>query len=194
VEGSFLANFLQTIRPACFQGVSALTTTGFYTANFDIWPFGAQAVMLLAMYFGSMAGSTSSGVKIDRHLILFRGMSHRMEKLFRPETIRSLTIGKREIPPQHIVNVFSFLAILIIVSAVGALLFIFDGVDLQTAFGLIASAINNVGFAFRGAGPDGTCAILPPFSKILMILWMFLGRLELFAFIVLFLPSFWKKK
>ncbi|GAB4189562.1 MAG: TrkH family potassium uptake protein [Simkaniaceae bacterium] len=186
--------FLNSVRPAFFQGISAMTTTGFYTENYDAWPIGAQALMLMGMYIGGMTGSTSSGIKIGRHLILFKAVAHRMEKLFRPESIRTLTLGEKEVPQQHVINVFCFMAILIIVAALGTLLFIFNGIDFATAFGLIACAINNVGFAFRAAGPEGTCAILPIFSKIVMIIWMFLGRLEFFAFIVLILPSFWKKK
>jgi trk system potassium uptake protein TrkH len=148
----------------------------------------------MAMYVGGMTGSTSSGIKIARLTILFKAITHRMEKLFRPESIRAVNIGFKSIPNQQIINVFCFVAILIMVSALGSLLYIFDGVDFATSFGLVASSVNNVGFAFRAAGPEGTCAVLPFFSKILTILLMFLGRLEFFAFIVLILPSFWKQK
>ncbi len=187
-------SFFDSFRPAFFQGISALTTTGFYTVDFDLWSLGAQALLLMGMYVGGMTGSTSSGIKIARHLILFKAMKHRMEKLFRPETIRSLTLGKKEIHAQNIINVFCFVAVLIVIAAGGTMLFVFNGIDFATAFGLVGCSINNVGFAFRAAGPEGTCAILPFFSKLVMIMLMFLGRLEFFAFIVLILPSFWREK
>lgn len=180
------------IRHGVFQLVSSLTCTGFFTANYDIWPMGAQLVMLFAMYIGGMSGSTSGGIKCSRHIILFNAVKHKIERLFKPEAVRNLTIGKKEVSPSVLSSTFTFFWVIVVMTAIGVFLLTYDGVDLATSFGLIASAINNVGLSFRAAGPESTCAFLPTFSKIVMIIWMFLGRLEFFAILMLFIPSFWK--
>ncbi len=186
--------FSDALRNGSFQAISSMTCTGFFTANYDLWPYASQAIMLFSMYIGGMTGSTAGGIKTARHLILFRAVKHKIESIFRPETIRSLKIGTQNISDTPLLTIFTFFWIVIVISALGILLLIFDGIDPETAFGLITCAVNNVGLSFRAAGPTATCAFLPPFSKCVLILWMLLGRLEFFAFLILCVRSFWKNR
>lgn len=189
-----VSSYFDKLRVSIFQFLSSITCTGFFTANYDLWPWGAQTVMLLAMFIGGMSGSTAGGIKIVRHLICFRAVKHKIESLFRPEAVRSLQIRGREIPMRTLSSVFIFFWVVIAISALGTLLLILNGIDPKTALGLIACSVNNVGLSFDAAGPMSTCAFMPLFSKIVMILWMLLGRLEFYAFLILLIPRFWKSR
>lgn len=183
-----------SILDGVFQTVSALTCTGFSTANYNVWPFPCLAVMLVAMYMGGMTGSTSGGIKTSRHVTIYRSFKQRMYMMFKPDLIKNISLGGSPVDPKRIINIFIFFWVLVIASVIGILLLVFDGVDLDSALGLISSGINNVGLAYRMAGPGNTCAFLPVFSKIVTIVWMLLGRLEFFAILILLTPSFWKTK
>ena len=183
---------IDRFRTAMFQLISSITCTGFFTANYDLWPYGAQAIMLICMFIGGMSCSTSGGIKIVRHMIILRAVKHKIESLFRPESVREITVGKKVIPDRMLSHIFVFFWVIIAISALCTLVLLFNGIDPRTALGLVACSVNNVGLSFSAAGPSSTCAFLPPLSKIVMILGMLLGRLEFFAFLILLAPSFWK--
>ena len=191
-EGIF--SFFEALRYGTFQAISSQTSTGFAIANYDLWPSSTQVLLLVLMFFGGMSGSTAGGIKIIRHLILFRVIKHKIESIFRPHAIRCLKIGQREITDKTAITVLVFFAILIAFAVLGTFLLVTDGVDPHTAMGLIASSINNGGLSFNGAGPTESCALLSDFSKSISILWMALGRLEFFILLVLLVPAFWKGK
>lgn len=182
------------IREGFFQALSVQSTTGFFTANYDLWPFASQMFMLLLMFVGGMSGSTAGGIKTSRFYILYKIVLHRLESLYRPDSVRKLTIGSAEIDDKSSLTVLSFFCIVAFFAVLGTVGLVLDGVDPETAFGLIASLMNNVGLAFRGAGPTDTVAFLSPFSKILSLCWMLLGRLEFYVVLLLFLPSYWRSR
>lgn len=186
--------FTDTIRAACFQAVSFHTCTGYYTVNYDAWPFVPQMILLLVMFIGGMAGSTSGGIKTPRFYILFKIFVYQIEAIFRPDSIKRLKIQKTDIDNKTAMTVLSFFSIFILFTILGTSLYIFDGIDPETALGLMAGMITNAGSGFRALGPTGSFSFLSPFSKILSTFWMLIGRLEIFAVIILFLPSFWKSK
>ena len=186
--------FNQALRYGSFQAISALTCTGFSSINYDYWPFGAQAAMLILMYIGGMSGSTTGGLKSARHLILFRTAKHKIESLFRPDSVRCLKIGDREVSERTSLTAFIMFWVVIGLSAIGIVLLLLNGIGFETAIGLVGCSINNVGLAFRFAGPAGTCAFLPLFSKFILIIWMLMGRLEFFAFLIILTPAFWRAR
>ena len=120
-EGVF--SLSEAIRYGSFQVISMLTTTGFATADFDLWPFPTQAIMLLAMYFGGMSGSTAAGIKTVRLYILFRIAQFKVESLFRPETVRTFRIGGKEVDNNVSLMVLCFFLLIIAISALGVFLF-----------------------------------------------------------------------
>lgn len=181
-------------RSGIFQWVSAQSSTGYFTANYDLWPLNAQIGLLLAMFFGGMAGSTSGGIKTTRYCLFWKIARNRLEGLFRPETIRIIRFGKIEIDHTTAIMVLLFFCVAFFSSVIGASLFIITGIDLETSVSLISSLINNVGIGFRGSGPTQQINFLSPIAKGLSIFWMLIGRLEYFAILVLFFPTFWKAK
>jgi len=181
-------------RLGSFQAVSMQTSTGFVLANYDEWPFTAQMFMLLLMFVGGMSGSTTGGIKTSRFYILYKIIQHRLESIYRPDSVRTLQIGSSEIDDKNALTVLSFFCIVGFCIVVGTSTLILDGIDPESSLGLMACFLNNVGAAFRAAGPTGSFAFLTDPAKILSIFWMLLGRLEYYVVFLLFLPSFWKSR
>lgn len=179
-------------RLGCFQAVSMQTSTGFIVANYDKWPFAAQMFMLLLMFVGGMSGSTTGGIKTSRFYILAKIIRNRLESIFRPDSVRTLRIGASEIDDKNALTVLAFFCLVGFCVVFGTSTLILDGIDPESSLGLMACFLNNVGAAFRAAGPTGSFAFLSDFAKILSIFWMLLGRLEYYVVFLLFLPSFWK--
>jgi trk system potassium uptake protein TrkH len=184
----------KAFQEGSFQAVSMQTSTGFFTANYDHWPFASQMFMLLLMFVGGMSGSTAGGIKTSRFYILFKIVQHRLESIYRPDSVRTLRIGSSEIDDKNSLTVLSFFCIVGFFIVLGTVSLVIDGVDPETSLGLISCFLNNVGVAFRAAGPFDSFSFLSPVSKILAIFWMLLGRLEYYAVLLLFLPSFWKNR
>lgn len=180
------------IREGSFQSISAQTSTGFSTQNYDLWPFAAQTVMLVLMFIGGMAGSTCGGIKTSRFYILYKIVIHRIESIFRPDVVRRLVVGKNEIEEKTALTVLAFFCIVIFFTVIATIIFVFDGLDPTCSIGTVACMINNIGMAFNATGPDGTFNILSPLSKVISIILMLVGRLEFFAILILFVPGFWK--
>ncbi len=181
-------------RLGSFQALSMQTSTGFVTANYDLWPFASQMLMLLLMFVGGMSGSTAGGIKTSRFYILWKIVQHRLESIYRPDCVRRLKIGANEIDDKNALTVLAFFCIVAFFTVAGTASLVLDGIDPETSLGLIACFLNNVGAAFRAASPDGSFAFLSPVTKVLSIVWMLLGRLEYYVVLLLFLPSFWKNR
>jgi trk system potassium uptake protein TrkH len=181
-------------RLGCFQAVSMQTSTGFILANYDEWPFAAQMFMLLLMFVGGMSGSTTGGIKTSRFYILFKIIQHRLESIYRPDSVRTLRVGSSEIDDKNALTVLSFFCIVGFCVVLGTSTLILDGIDPESSLGLMACFLNNIGAAFRAAGPTGSFAFLTNPAKILSIFWMLLGRLEYYVVFLLFLPSFWRSR
>jgi len=177
-----------------FQALSVQTSTGFVTANYDQWPFVSQMFMLLLMFVGGMSGSTAGGIKTSRFYILFKIVQHRLESIYRPDSVRTLRIGTAEVDDKNALTVLSFFCIVLFFVVLGTVSLVVDGIDPETSLGLIACLLNNVGTAFRAAGPTNSFAFLSPVSEILSIFWMLLGRLEYYVVLLLLLPSFWRNR
>jgi trk system potassium uptake protein TrkH len=177
-----------------FQAVSAQTSTGLTLANYDLWPSPCIFLMILLMYIGGMSGSTTGGIKTIRFAILFRAIKHRIESIFRPESIRCLMIGNKVISDKTLTNVLLFFCVSIAIVIFGIYLLVLDQQEPMTALGIISCMVNNTGLALGGIGSMGSFAYLSPFSKIVSILWMLLGRLEYFTILVLLTPAFWKSR
>ncbi len=182
------------LRLGSFQALSMQTSTGFVTANYDLWPFAPQMFMLLLMFVGGMSGSTAGGIKTSRFYILCKIVQHRLESIYRPDSVRRLRIGLAEVDDKNALTVLAFFCIVAFFTILGTVSLVLDGIDPETSLGLIACFLNNVGAAFRAAGPVDSFGFLSSGAKILSIVWMLLGRLEYYVMLLLFLPSFWKAR
>ena len=183
-----------SIRYGFFQVISALTSTGFVTTNYNISPLPVQTIMLISMFIGGMSGSTAGGIKIIRHYIMFKLTKYKVESVFRPQNVTILKVADREVDNSAALMVLCFFVMIIGTSTLGTLLYVMDHIDVETAIGLVGCMINNVGLGFRMDGPLDSCAFLSQFGLIVSSLLMILGRLEFYVVFALLIPAFWKEE
>ncbi|MEC7839197.1 MAG: TrkH family potassium uptake protein [Chlamydiota bacterium] len=183
----------EAVRYGFFQIISAQTTTGFTNIDYDIWPYTAQVILIIVMFFGGMAGSTSGGMKIMRVYMLFRIAQDKIESSFRPESIRTFRIGNSDVDSGASIRVLCFFLILVSIATLATFLFMMDGLDPETAFATTACMINNIGIGFRMTGPTESCAFMTNEALSLSSFLMILGRLEFFAILAVLVPAFWKQ-
>lgn len=181
------------LRYGAFQAIAIVTTTGYGSQDYEIWPYFAQFTLFLLFFTGACAGSTSGGPKMIRWLILLKNSVKEVRQIVHPKAILPLRLGNQVIDPAALRTVLSFFILYLLIFGAGALLLTFTGIDILSAIGASISALGNIGPAFGQFGPTENYAILTPFAKWVMIMQMMVGRLELFTVIVLFSPSFWKQ-
>lgn len=191
--GQTVFSFPMALLHASFQLVSAQSSTGFTIGNFDVWPFPFQVWMLVLFYIGGMAGSTAGGTKIIRSMSVFSIVLHSIESVFRPDTIRHYRVGGKTIDTKNAINILSFIVIVLALAVVGTFGLVLQGIDAETSLSTVSCMLNNTGLAFRLGGPLNSFAFLPLGAKLISCLLMIAGRLEFFAVLLLFVPSFWKK-
>ncbi len=183
-----------SLKQGSFMAISAQTSTGFSLLSYDVWPFVCQLLMMILMFIGGMSGSTTGGIKVIRYFIVLKLIKNKIESLFRPEVVRVLKVGEKEIAPKIATTVLIFFCIVIFLVILGTYLLVLDNHDLVTAISTISCMINNTGLGLGGVGSEESFAFLSPFSKIVCIFWMALGRLEYLSILVLLVPAFWRKK
>ncbi len=184
----------EALQNGSFMAISAQTSTGFDLTSYDMWPFACQLLMVILMFIGGMSGSTTGGIKVIRYFVLMKAIKNKIETLFRPEVIRVVKVGDREITSKTVMTVLTFFCIVILFVGLGVYLLVLDHQDPLTSIGIISCMINNTGLNLGGLGITGSYAFLSIFSKIICIFWMLLGRLEYFSLLVLLAPAFWRKQ
>ena len=186
-------NFLENLRISTFNVVSILSGTGYVTDDFSSWGKFPLIFFLFLMFIGGCAGSTTCGIKIFRFQILGRFVLNQIKKLVYPNGIFSIKYNNEKISNSFIYSIITFVFLYFFIFFILAALLSINGLDFVTSISGSASAISNVGPGLGNIiGPDGNFSNLPNFSKLSLSLGMLLGRLELFAVLVLFFPSFWK--
>ncbi len=183
----------EAIRHVSFTVASLISTTGFATVDFNLWPELSRTLLVLIMFIGACAGSTGGGLKISRLMILVRGAINELGNLIRPNRVKRITIDGRPVEPEIIrsTNVYMIWYILLFVASV--ILVSFDNHDLITNFTAVTATINNIGPGLGLVGPTGNFAFFSIPSKLVLIFDMLVGRLELFPMLALFSPATWRK-
>ena len=185
--------FLENLRISTFNVVSILSGTGYVTSDFSLWGKFPLIFFLFLMFIGGCAGSTTCGIKIFRFQILGYFISNQIKKLVYPHGVFPMKYNKEKISNTFIYSIIAFIFLYFFIFFILATILSLDGVDFVTSLSGAASAISNVGPGLGNIiGPDGNYYSLPNLSKLCLSLGMLLGRLELFAVLVLFFPSFWK--
>ena len=183
----------QGISQSAFQVVTLMTTTGYATADFDLWPYFSKIILILVMFVGGCAGSTAGGVKVSRVVILFKGLKRELRRILHTREVRPLTLERERVAEGTVSSVsvffFAYMVILLVCAAIVSL----DEVDFTTAFSAALTTISNVGPGFVLVGPTCNFAFLSSLSKIVLTVTMLLGRLEIMPLLVLLFPSVWKK-
>ena len=182
------------LRQVTFNVVSILTVTGYVTANYSDWGGFPLIFFLVLMFIGGCAGSTACGLKIFRIHILYKFFLMQLKKYIYPRGVFVLKYGENILNEKFISSIISFVFLYIIIFFIITTLLSISGLDFITAISGAATSISNVGPGLGGMiGPNGNFSLLPDFSKWILTVGMLLGRLELFAIIVLFIPSFWRR-
>lgn len=197
--------FAQTVRHSLFQVVSILTTTGYATDDFDSWNHLGRGALLILMFIGGCAGSTGGGPKVVRHILLFRILLLELEQSFRPNVVRPLKLNKNKLVDAEMrkstVVYFCFLSVLLVGSFLFLIMIEPDSTwghspdnKLIDSFSAIAASLNNIGPGLGTVGATQNFGHFTAPAKLLFIWLMMLGRVEIFAILVLFVPGFWRNR
>ena len=178
---------------AFFAVSSVITTTGFSTTDFDLWPQLSRCILVLLMIVGACAGSTGGGVKVSRLVILCKALGSELRKLLHPRSVRVLTVDGKPVSRETVQGVQSYMTLYFLVTLVSVLLVALDNLDFVTTFTAVLATLNNIGPGLGLVGPTGCFAAFSPLAKIVLTADMLFGRLELFPMLILLMPSTWRK-
>ncbi|MBP3454233.1 MAG: TrkH family potassium uptake protein [Clostridia bacterium] len=191
---TYEGDFLTSLRYSSFQIASIISTTGYATADFNLWPIAARMLIFFTMFIGSCAGSTAGGMKICRVGMMCKQSLREVRRVFQPRKVQVVRFeGKAvEEPILRQIAVFAFVYVALVV--IGALLVSFEGLyDVETNFTAALTCVSNVGPGLGFVGPSGNFAGYGAFSKMVLSLLMLAGRLEIFPILALFHPAIWRK-
>lgn len=181
------------LRYAAFQVASILTTTGYGTADFDIWPRAIGLMFVVLMFWGGCAGSTGGGMKIIRIMVVLKAAWRELRKVVRPRLISPLKIAGQPLHEDMISNILGFFLLFVSLFVICSIVMTFFIPDLTTAVTAVAATIGNIGPGLAGVGSTQTYAWIPVPGKWVLILCMLLGRLEIYTVLVVLRPSFWRR-
>lgn len=192
---SSYGNLSDSIRHAFFQVSTIITTTGFATADFNVWPNTSKTVLLVLMFIGACAGSTGGGIKISRIVIAAKSAWAEIRHMVRPRQVQKIRFEKKAVDGDTIKGIFAYVVVYAFIFFGSFLIIsICDGQTIETTFSSVAACLNNIGPGLGEAGPMSNYAFYSPISKIVLALDMLLGRLEIFPIIMLFSPSVWRER
>lgn len=183
----------EAIRHAFFQVASIITTTGFATTDFNLWPEVPKTILVMLMFVGACAGSTGGGMKVSRFVILLKTVNKELKQYIHPKSIKKIQMDGRLIEHETIRSVNVFLITYVMIFSFSVLLIGFDGQDLITNFTAVAATFNNIGPGLELVGPTQNFSLFSDGAKIVLIFDMLAGRLEIFPLLLLFVRDTWRK-
>ncbi|MBR1797639.1 MAG: TrkH family potassium uptake protein [Clostridiales bacterium] len=186
-------NAITALTDAFFQVTSVVSTTGYGSADFDLWPSTAKFVMCFLMFMGACAGSTGGGVKVSRFMIFFKSVTKEVQSYIHPKIVKKVTIDKKGVEPDVIRSTLVFLATYAAIFLLSMFIVSFDNYDMTTTFTSILATLNNIGPGLSKVGATCNYGFLSTLSKWTLTFDMLAGRLELFPILILFAPSLYKK-
>lgn len=186
-------SLFDSFRYGSFQALSILTSTGFGTSDYEIWPVFGQFVIFILFISGACAGSTTGGFKMIRWLIVVRQLRKQIKTIIHPQAIIPVRIGKNVVDEKTLHTVISFFTIYVLIVGLGGFIFSLFDLDLLTSLSASLSAVGNIGPGFGSIGPTENWAHFPLLAKWVSIFLMMIGRLEIFTVLVIFSPAFWKQ-
>jgi len=186
-------DFEKVFRDVLFQTVSIITTTGYVSADYTLWPPLAVMVIFILMFVGASAGSTAGGVKIVRHIILIKNAFLGFKRQLHPKAIIPVRLNGNSVSESVVFNVLAFIMIYLMTYALGVIVLTALGVDFVTSLGAVATSLGNIGPGIGTVGPVDNFAHLSASVKWVLSFFMLIGRLELFTVLMLFTPYFWRR-
>jgi trk system potassium uptake protein len=192
-SGWYGTDWGNNLRAAFFQIMSIVTTTGFATVDYNLWPHMAASIILLMMFAGGCSGSTGGGIKPGRYLIILMRTFNEFKKMIHPRAVLPLRFGGRFINEDLLINVLQFFFLYIFILALGMLYLTSQGIDTLSSLSAAASCLGNIGPGLGLVGPVQNYAFISDSGKYVLSVLMLVGRLEIYPLLVLFLPSFWRE-
>lgn len=186
-------NIGEAIRLSAFQVSSIITTTGYATDDFNMWPSLSKAILFILMFIGACAGSTAGGLKVSRVVLIFKNIKANLKHVLHSRSVEAIRFEGSKIEKDTIMGTLSYLAIYFFCFTIIFLLLCFEPFDLETNISAVAACFNNVGPGFAGVGPTSSYVAYSDFSKILLSFAMLLGRLEIYPILLLFTPKIWAR-
>ena len=184
----------ETIRHAAFQVSSIMTTTGFATTDFDLWPSFSKGLLLMLMVVGASAGSTGGGIKVARVLLLFKSLRRNIRQVLNPQKVQVVRNNDRVVDEKILTNVNAYLAAYVIIIILSFLVISLDGFSTGTNISAVLACFNNIGPGLEAVGPTCNYGAYSILSKLVLIVDMLAGRLEIFPMLVLLSRSTWHRR
>ena len=187
------ASVATALRDAAFQVGSIITTTGFSTTDFNLWPAASKTILVILMFIGACAGSTGGGIKVSRIVVLFKTIRKELRRVLHPQSVSVTSMDGKTVPHETLRSINVFMVSYFVILAVSTLLISFDEFDLVTNFTAVAATLNNIGPGLALVGPTQNFSIFSGFSKLVLIFDMLAGRLEIFPMMLLFNKDTWRR-
>lgn len=189
---SLAGNLADTVTDAAFQVASLMSSSGFATADFDLWPATSRTILVIIMFIGACAGSTGGGIKVSRVMIMVKSVIKELSTYIHPKSVRKVHMDGKPVEHEVVRSVHAFFISFMVVFAIAILIISFDGKDLVTNFTAVIATFNNIGPGLSVVGPTGNYESFSVLSKLVLMFLMLAGRLELFPMLVLLHPMLWK--
>lgn len=186
-------SFGEALQQSAFQVASIITTTGFATTDFNVWPEVSRTVLIMLMFVGACAGSTGGGIKVSRFVILLKSMGKEIKQYLHPRQVRKIQLDGKPVEHEVVRNVNVFMVVYTMIFGFSMLILAFDGNDLISNFTAVAATFNNIGPGLELVGPSANFGLFSHLAKLVLIFDMLAGRLEIFPLLLLFVKDTWKK-
>ena len=190
---SYYGDFLTSLRYAMFQVPTIMSTTGYATADFNLWPSFSKMLLLALMLFGACAGSTAGGLKMTRLVMLFKMVRRELRRAFQPRKVEVIILDGKTVPEETLSQVSILFVCHICLIIFGSLIVTLEGVTITTAFTTSLTCLSNVGPGLEVVGPMGSFAGYSAATKVFLSLLMLAGRLEIYPILILFSPAAWRR-
>jgi trk system potassium uptake protein TrkH len=184
----------EAVRHAAFQVSSIMTSTGFATTDFDLWPSLSKSILFALMFVGACAGSTGGGLKLARFLLLIKNVKRNISQSLHPKNIIVVKNNGKTVNEKVLDNTSAYFTIYFSIIIASFVIISINGFSFETNLSAVVSCFNNMGPGFGTVGPTSNFSVFNPISKIVLIIDMLAGRLEIFPILVLFSPSTWKRQ
>lgn len=198
IATNLMVNMNQSIgvafKDSYFQVSSIMTTTGYSTVDFNVWPTFSKVILVVLMFVGGCAGSTGGGVKVSRFVIFFKSLGREIKKLLHPKSVSHIKMDGEVLDDEVVKGVNVYFGFIIVILFLGTLLVSFDGLDFTSSFTGVIACLNNIGPGLNLVGPMGNFDCFSSFSKVILSILMLVGRLEVYPILILFLPKTWTGK
>lgn len=184
----------ETLRLSAFQVSSVITTTGYSTADFNLWPAFSKGILLVLMFIGACAGSTAGGLKVSRVMMLFKMIKREFQRMLHPRSVSQVKFEGKSVDDTTLNGVSTYFAVYAMILTAVFLILSLEPFDFETNFSAAVTCFNNIGPGLGAVGPMGSFAGYSDLSKIVLSFAMLLGRLEIYPLLFLLFPSTWTKK